>query len=68
MAKSNAFKIAELIRVFQYNTVSDEIETEKSTKDKNKKRGDSTTNATTELRIDTLEKADIRDARNVVER
>ena len=47
MAKSNAFKIAELIRVFQYNTVSDEIETEKSTKDKNKKRGDSTTTATT---------------------
>ena len=66
MAKSNAFKIAELIRVFQYNTVSDEIETEKSTKDKNKKRGDSTTTATTEFSLDTFAKADFRAARYVV--
>ena len=55
MAKSNAFKLAELIRVFQYNTVSDEIETDKKTRDKNKKSGDTTKTATTEFNMLVLE-------------
>jgi|TARA_B110000908_G_C10225841_1_gene437873 hypothetical protein len=66
MAKSNAFKLAELIRVFQYNTVSDEIETEKKTKDKNKKSGDTTKTATTEFNLDTFAHASFRAARYIV--
>ena len=44
MAKTKAFEIAELIRVFKYNTATDEIETDKRTKDKNTKRGDANKN------------------------
>ena len=34
MAKTRAFQVAELIRVFNYDTTNDEIVTEKKTKDK----------------------------------
>jgi len=66
MAKSNAFKLAELIRVFQYNTSTDEIETEKKTKDKNKQTGDTTKTATTEFNLDTFAHASFRAARYIV--
>lgn len=66
MAKTKAFEIAELIRVFKYNTATDEIETDKRTKDKNTKRGDATKTSTDEFSLDTFAKADFRAARYIV--
>jgi len=66
MAKTKAFEIAELIRVFKYNTDTDEIETEKRTKDKNKSRGNQTKTDTTEFALDTFAHADFRAARYIV--
>ena len=66
MPKTKAFEIAELIRVFKYNTTTDEIETEKRTKDKNTKRGDTTKTSTDEFSLDTFAKADYRAARYIV--
>lgn len=66
MAKTNAFKIAELIRVFSYDTSNDEIVTAKKTRDKNTKRGNSTRTSTTEFSLDTFAKADFRAARYIV--
>tara|TARA_B110000459_G_scaffold115022_1_gene127154 strand:+ start:121 stop:534 length:414 start_codon:yes stop_codon:yes gene_type:complete len=66
MAKSNSFKLAELIRVFQYDTVSDEISTTKTLGDKNKSKGDSTTTATTQVNLDTFAHASFRAARYVI--
>lgn len=66
MAKTKAFEIAELIRVFKYNTATDEIETDKRTKDKNTKRGDTTKTSTDEFSLDTFAKADFRAARYIV--
>ena len=63
MAKTNAFKIAELIRVFSYDTSNDEIVTAKKTRDKNTKRGNSTRTSTTEFSLDTFAKSDFRAAR-----
>ena len=66
MPKTKAFEIAELIRVFKYNTTTDEIETDKRTKDKNTKRGDTTKTSTDEFSLDTFAKADYRAARYIV--
>ena len=66
MAKSNAFKIAELIRVLQYNTSTDEISTTKPMSDKNTTRSDATTTATTQINLDTFAHATHRAARYVV--
>jgi len=66
MAKTKAFEIAYLIRVFKYNTATDEIETDKRTKDKNTKRGDATKTSTDEFSLDTFAKADFRAARYIV--
>ena len=66
MAKTKAFEIAELIRVFKYDTATDEIVTDKRTKDKNKSRGQQTTTATTEFALDTFARADFRAARYIV--
>ena len=66
MAKSNSIKLAELIRVFQYDTVSDEISTTKTLGDKNKSKGDSTTTATTQVNLDTFAHASFRAARYVI--
>lgn len=66
MAKTNAFKIAELIRVFSYDTSNDEIVTAKKTRDKNTKRGNSTRTSTTEFSLDTFAKTDFRAARYIV--
>ena len=61
-----SFKLAELIRVFQYDTVSDEISTTKTLGDKNKSKGDSTTTATTQVNLDTFAHASFRAARYVI--
>ena len=66
MAKTKAFQIAELIRVFTYDTVNDEIVTTKQTRDKNTKRGNAAKTATTEFALDTFAKADYRAARYIV--
>ena len=52
MAKTNAFKLAELIRVFQYDSSNDVITTSKRTEDKNKKRGNATKTATDQFALD----------------
>jgi len=66
MAKSMSFKLAELIRVFQYDTSTDEISTTKTLGDKNKSKGDSTTTATTQVNLDTFAHASYRAARYVI--
>jgi len=66
MAKSMSFKLAELIRVFQYDTSTDELSTTKTLKDKNKSKGDSTTTATTQVNLDTFAHASFRAARYVI--
>ena len=66
MAKTRAFQVAELIRVFNYDTTNDEIVTEKKTKDKNTKRDTATKTATTEFSLDTFAHADFRAARYIV--
>lgn len=66
MAKTRAFQVAELIRVFNYDTANDEIVTEKKTKDKNSKRDTATKTATTEFSLDTFAHASFRAARYIV--
>lgn len=66
MAKTNAFKIAELIRGIQFDVDNDEITTTKKVKSKDRTSGASTKTATTEFALDTFAKADFRAARYVV--
>lgn len=66
MAKTNAFKLAELIRVFQYDSSNDVITTSKRTEDKNKKRGNATKTATDQFALDTFGKNDFRAARYII--
>lgn len=66
MAKTNAFKIAELIRGIQFDVDNDEITTTKKVKSKDRTSGASTKTATTEFALDTFAKADYRAARYVV--
>jgi len=61
-----SFKLAELIRVFQYDTSSDSITTTKALEDANRSRGDTTTTATTQVNLDTFAKASYRAARYVI--
>ena len=66
MAKSLSFKLAELIRVFQYDTSTDNISTGKSLLDANRSRGDLTSTATTQVNLDTFSKTSFRAARYVI--
>ena len=54
MAKTNAFKIAELIRAITFDVDNDEIVTSKKIQSKNKKTGGTTYTATTEVALDTF--------------
>ena len=66
MAKTNAFKLAEIIRVFQYNTTDDVIETTKRTTDHNTSRGDATKTSVSQFNLDSFAKATYRAARYIV--
>ena len=66
MAKTNSFKIAELIRGIQFDVDNDVITTSKNIDSKNKKVGSSTTTATTEFSLDTFAHATYRAARYIV--
>lgn len=66
MAKTNAFKIAELIRGIQFDVDNDEITTTKKVQSKDRKAGAATKTATDEFALDTFAKADFRAARYVV--
>jgi len=66
MAKTKAFEIAELIRHLRYDADTDEIVTDKVTKDKNKSRGRATKTSTDEFALDTFARADFRAARYIV--
>jgi hypothetical protein len=66
MAKTNAFKIAELIRGIQFDVDNDEITTTKKVKSKDRTSGNATKTATTEFALDTFAHADFRAARYVV--
>lgn len=66
MAKTNAFKIAELIRGIEFDVDNDVISTQKNINSKTKSRGDAVKTATDEFALDTFAKADFRAARYVV--
>ena len=66
MAKTNAFKIAELIRVFSYDTSNDVITTNKSLGTKTRSSDTLTTTATTQVNLDTFAHASFRAARYIV--
>ena len=66
MAKTNAFKIAELIRVFSYDTAGDVITTSKELDTKHRPSTAATYTSTTEVALDTFAHADFRAARYVV--
>lgn len=66
MAKTNSFKIAELIRGISFDIDNDVITTTKSINSKNKSRGNATKTATTEFALDTFAKATYRVARYIV--
>ena len=66
MAKTNSFKIAELIRGIQFDVDDDVITTSKNIDSKNKKVGATTTTATTEISLDTFAHATYRAARYIV--
>ena len=66
MAKTNAFKIAELIRAITFDVDNDEIVTSKAIQSKNKKTGGITYTATTEVALDSFAHASYRAARYVI--
>lgn len=66
MAKTNAFKIAELIRGIEFDVDNDVISTQKNINSKTKSRGDTVKTATDEFALDTFAKNDFRAARYVV--
>lgn len=66
MAKTNAFKIAELIRVFSYDTGNDVITTSKELDTKHRTSDSLTTTATTQVNLDTFAHASFRAARYVI--
>jgi len=66
MAKTNAFKIAELIRAITFDVDNDEIVTSKAIQSKNKKTGGTTYTATTEVALDSFAHASYRAARYVI--
>lgn len=66
MAKTNAFKVAELIRVFSYDTSSDVITTSKELDTKHRTSTALTTTSTSQANLDTFAHADFRAARYVI--
>ena len=66
MPKSNAFKLAELIRGIQFDVDNDKIVTEKKVETKNTKRESATRTSTTVFSLDTFAKATYRAARYIV--
>jgi len=66
MAKTNAFKVAELIRVFSYDTSNDVITTSKELDTKHRTSTAATYTSTTEVALDTFAHADFRAARYVI--
>ena len=66
MAITNAFRIAELIRHFQYDSTNDVVTTSKRMEDKNNKRDDTQRTATTVFSLDTFAHASFRAARYIV--
>jgi hypothetical protein len=66
MPKSNAFKLAELIRGIQFDVDNDKIVTQKKVETKNTKRESATRTSTAVFSLDTFAKADYRAARYIV--
>ena len=66
MAKTNAFKIAELIRGITFDTANDVIVTIKNINSKSKKVGDATKTSTSQFALDTFAHASYRAARYIV--
>lgn len=66
MAKSNAFKLAELIRGIQFDVDNDKIVTAKAVETKNTKRNTSTRTSTDIFSLDTFAKNTYRAARYIV--
>ena len=66
MAKTNSFKIAELIRGIEYDVATDTITSSKNINSKNKKTGSETKTSTTQFDLDTFAKATYRAARYIV--
>ena len=66
MAKTNAFKIAELIRGITFDTANDVIVTAKHINSKSKKVGDATKTSTSQFALDTFAHASYRAARYIV--
>tara|TARA_B100000287_G_scaffold174386_1_gene164498 strand:+ start:4905 stop:5315 length:411 start_codon:yes stop_codon:yes gene_type:complete len=66
MAKTNAFKIAELIRGITYDTTNDVLTTTKHINSKSKKVGNQTKTSTSQFALDTFAKADYRAARYIL--
>ena len=55
MAKTNAFKIAELIRGITFDTTNDVIVTTKHINSKSKKVGDATKTSTSQFTLDSFD-------------
>lgn len=66
MAKTNSFKIAELIRGITYDVDNDVITTAKHINSKSKKVGNQTKTSTSQFALDTFAKADYRAARYIL--
>lgn len=66
MAKTNSFKIAELIRGITFDTTNDVIVTAKHINSKSKKVGNQTKTSTSQFALDTFAKADYRAARYIL--
>lgn len=66
MAKTNSFKIAELIRGITFDATNDVIVTTKHINSKSKKVGDATKTSTTQFALDTFAHASYRAARYIV--
>jgi len=66
MAKTNSFKIAELIRGIQFDVDNDVITTTKHINSKSKKVGRQTKTSVSQFSLDTFVKADYRAARYII--
>ena len=66
MAKTNSFKIAELIRGIQFDIENDVITTSKHINSKSKKVGSQTKTSVSQFSLDTFAKADYRAARYII--
>ncbi len=66
MAKTNSFKIAELIRGISFDVDNDVITTTKHINSKSKKVGNQTKTSTAQFSLDTFAKADYRAARYII--